>query len=91
MKGKFKNYGLWISIVSAILMLLQAMGLKFDLPYVNEIITSILGVLVTLGIISNPSDGSGYADKCSDIIEKVEDEDVNSDSDIWVHIFWVKV
>ena len=74
MKGKFRNYGLWISIISAVLMLLQAMGLKFDLPYVNEIITSILGVLVTLGIISNPSDGNGYADKSS-LIEKVEDED----------------
>ena len=55
MKGKFRNYGLWISIISAVLMLLQAMGLKFDLPYVNEIITSILGVLVTHGIISNQS------------------------------------
>ncbi len=87
MKGKFKNYGLWISIVSAVLMLLQAMGLKFDLPYVNEIITSILGVLVTLGIISNPSDGSGYTDKSGDIIEKVEDEDINSDNNIWLHIF----
>ena len=62
MKGKFRNYGLWISIISAVLMLLQAMGLKFDLPYVNEIITSILGVLVTLGIISNPSDGNGYTE-----------------------------
>lgn len=74
MKGKFRNYGLWISIISAVLMLLQAMGLKFDLPYVNEIITSILGVLVTLGIISNPSDGNGYTDKSS-LIEKVEDKD----------------
>lgn len=63
MKSKFRNYGLWISIISAVLMLLQAMGLKFDVPYVNEIITSVLGVLVTLGIISNPSDGSGYSDK----------------------------
>ena len=74
MKGKFRNYGLWISIISAVLMLLQAIGLLFDLPYVNEIITSILGVLVTLGIISNPSDGNGYTDKSS-LIEKVEDED----------------
>ena len=74
MKGKFRNYGLWISIISAVLMLLQAMGLKFDMPYVNEIITYILGVLVTLGIISNQSDGNGYTDKSS-LIEKVEDED----------------
>ena len=63
MKSKIRNNGLWISIISAVLMLLQAMGLKFDVPYVNEIITSVLGVLVTLGIISNPSDGSGYSDK----------------------------
>lgn len=63
MKNKYKNYGLWISLASSILMLLQAFGLKFDMPYVNEIITSILGVFVALGIISNPSDGNGYIDK----------------------------
>lgn len=65
MKEKFKNYGLWLSMISAVLMLLQAMGLKFDLPYVNEIITSVLGIFVALGIISNPSDGTGYSDKGS--------------------------
>lgn len=66
MKEKFKNYGLWLSIASTIIMILQAMGLRFDVPYVNEIITSVLGVLVTLGIISNPSDGSGYIDKSNE-------------------------
>ena len=85
MKGKFRNYGLWISIISAILMLLQAMGLKFDLPYVNEIITSILGVLVTLGIISNPSDGSGYSDKSSMIedsaVENTTEEEANTEKE----------
>lgn len=50
MKEKFRNYGLWISLISAVLMILQSMGLKFDLPYINEVITSILGVLVALGI-----------------------------------------
>lgn len=75
MKEKFKNYGLWVSLISAVLMILQAIGLKIDLPYVNEIITSILGVLVTLGIISNPSDGAGYFDSKNNIIEKVEDEE----------------
>ncbi|MDE6967076.1 MAG: phage holin family protein [Clostridia bacterium] len=77
MKGKFRNYGLWISMISAILMILQAMGLKFDLPYVNEIITSILGVLVAMGIISNPSDGNGYTDS-SNVVEDVTDGDINS-------------
>lgn len=63
MKDKFKNYGFWVSLVSAVIMMLQACGLKIDVPYVNEIITAILGLLVTLGIISNPSSGSGFIDK----------------------------
>lgn len=63
MKERFKNYGLWVSLASAVVMLLQAFGLKFDVPYVNEIITGILGFLVACGIISNPSIGTGYTDK----------------------------
>ena len=63
MKEKFKNYGLWMSVASCIIMLLQACGLRIDVPYVNEIISAVLGVLVVLGIISNPSDGVGYIDK----------------------------
>lgn len=81
MKEKFRNYGLWISIISAVLMILQAMGLKFDVPYVNEIITSVLGVLVTLGIISNPSSGSGFSDISNEpqndveVAEEIESEE----------------
>lgn len=82
MKEKFKNYGLWISLISAVLMILQSLGLKFDMPYINEVITSILGVLVALGIISNPSDGNGYSDKSSageDIAECERKADVGND------------
>ena len=63
MKDKLKNYGLWVSIASTVIMILQACGLKFDVPVVNEIITAVLGIFVTLGIVSNPSSGSGYIDK----------------------------
>lgn len=62
MKERLKNYGFWISLVSGIIMVLQAFGLRIDAPYVNEIITAVLGVLVVLGIINNPKDGSGYTD-----------------------------
>ncbi len=78
MKEKFRNYGLWISLISAVLMILQSMGLKFDLPYINEVITSILGVLVALGIISNPSDGTGYSDKGS-VVGKICESEEKSD------------
>lgn len=76
MKEKLKNYGLWISIASCGVMILQACGLRIDVPIVNEIITAILGVLVTLGIISDPDKGSGYSDKNNEIsnndIERIE-------------------
>lgn len=78
MKEKFRNYGLWISLISAVLMILQSIGLKFDLPYINEVITSILGVLVALGIISNPSDGTGYSDKGS-VVENIGESEEKSD------------
>ncbi len=78
MKEKFRNYGLWISLISAVLMILQSMGLKFDLPYINEVITSILGVLVALGIISNPSDGTGYSDNGS-FVENIGESKEKSD------------
>ena len=78
MKEKFRNYGLWIRLISAVLMILQSMGLKFDLPYINEVITSILGVLVALGIISNPSDGTGYSDKGS-VVENIGESEEKSD------------
>lgn len=63
MNDKYKNYGLWLSVASCIIMVLQACGLKFDVLYVNEIITAIMGLLVVLGIISNPTDGNGFVDK----------------------------
>ena len=62
MKEKLRNKGFWISLVSAALDFLQAVGIKVDVPAVNEIVSALLTVLVVLGIVSNPSSGSGYAD-----------------------------
>lgn len=66
MKERFKNYGFWISLVSGIIMVMQAMGLRVNVPYVNEVITAVLGVFVVLGIINNPKDGNGYTDSKKD-------------------------
>lgn len=63
LKEKIKNYGFWISLISSVILLVQAFGVKIDVPYINEIVTAILGVFVTLGIISDPSTGSGYLDE----------------------------
>ena len=56
---KWRNYGLWVSLFSLIGILL-----KDSIPVnFQEIVTVILSILVGLGVISNPENGSGYIDK----------------------------
>lgn len=69
-KKRWRNYALWISIVSQVLLLLQLLGHltgAFELTDIMKqdimtIVDVILGLLATLGIISNPTkpDSSGY-------------------------------
>ncbi|MBQ9795526.1 MAG: phage holin [Clostridia bacterium] len=54
-KNRLKNYNFWISMFSAILLILQALKLEFDVAYVNEIFTAVLGLLVVVGIIIDPT------------------------------------
>lgn len=69
-KKRWRNYALWVSIVSQALLLIQLIGHltgAFDLTDMmrQELLTITdvaLGLLATLGIISNPTkpDSSGY-------------------------------
>ena len=54
-KNRLKNYNFWISLFSAILLILQALKIEFDVAYINEIFTAVLGLLVVVGIISDPT------------------------------------
>ena len=54
-KNRLRNYNFWISMFSAVLLILQALKLEFDIAYVNEIFTAVLGLLVVIGIISDPT------------------------------------
>lgn len=54
-KNRLTNYNFWISIVSAVLLILQAFKFEFDIAYINEIATAVLGLLVVIGIISDPT------------------------------------
>ncbi|NWL87026.1 MULTISPECIES: phage holin [unclassified Paenibacillus] len=69
-KKRWRNYALWVSIVSQVLLLIQLLGHLtglFDLTEVMKqdilaITDVILGLLATLGIISNPTkpNSGGY-------------------------------
>jgi len=57
--NKWKNYGLWVSIISTLSLIFVDY-----LPDNFETMTnSILSTLVIAGIISNPKEGKGYIDK----------------------------
>jgi len=70
MKQRWRNYALWISVVSQVLLVAQLIGhltgafdvtdiMKDDILAVTD---AILALLATLGIISNPTkpDSGGY-------------------------------
>ena len=51
MKAKLKSYEFWVSVVSAIMVVLQSISIKFDLPYIQETVMGFLGILAVAGII----------------------------------------
>ena len=65
-----------MAMASFVLLLLQAFGLKIDVPVVNEVISALAGVLVILGIISDGSTSSG-----KDTGGSGEDESANENTD----------
>ena len=54
-KNRLTNYNFWISIVSAGLLILRAFDIKMDVANINEIVTAVLGVLVMIGIVNDPT------------------------------------
>ncbi len=58
--SRFKNYGLWVSILALIPMILSAFGVKIVPEEYQAITNTILSILVALGIISNPTTESKW-------------------------------
>jgi uncharacterized membrane protein len=71
MREKFKNYGLWVAIASLGLLFVQDFGIAITPEKYNVYVNTILGILVLLGVISNPNSGSGFEDDEEDKEEEV--------------------
>ena len=68
--NKWRNSGLWVALVSALLLAAQSIGALFGYEITNELIANImtgvntvLTLLAIAGVVSNPSSGSGFKDK----------------------------
>ncbi len=71
--NKLKSKKFWISLCGIVIMLLQLLGLKIDVPYVSEVVNSVCAVCVVLGLL----DG-GAADGTSESGDKPESEGSDS-------------
>lgn len=61
--NRLKNYGLWVSILAFIPMVLEAFGLNIIPDNYNEISKSLLSIFVLGGLLNNPdTKNHGYLD-----------------------------
>lgn len=58
--SRFKNYGLWVSILALIPLILHAFGVKVIPEEYQAISNTILAILVAGGVISNPTTTSKW-------------------------------
>lgn len=65
--NRLKNYGLWISIAAFIPMFLKGIGHDVIPANYNELVSSLLSILVVAGIINNPqTENKGFLDDNKD-------------------------
>ena len=75
MKEKLRSYEFWVSLISAVLVVLQTMSLKVDIPHITEITTAFLGALSVAGILKKSK--SEDEEEVEIAVQNKEDTDLN--------------
>lgn len=87
MKNKIKSYGFWTALAGAVVVLVNALGQMFGFSVDNEIITnvimSIAGVLVVLGVVTMPKgeDGNQQEEESEETDAESKETDAESESE----------
>lgn len=61
-KERMKNVGFWVSLVSAVFLILGAFGVEIGDDVASTVINALSSLLVVLGVASDPTTGVGYLD-----------------------------
>jgi len=81
LKNKLKSYSFWVSLASAMLLLMQTigrpLGLVIDESTYMSIVNSVLGVFVVLGIVSHPA--QNLLKNSTQTTDVVSDKNVEND------------
>lgn len=54
MKEKLRSYNFWLSVISAVLVALSTINGELNIPYIDKVLTAVLGVFAVSGIVSKP-------------------------------------
>ncbi len=86
MKNKIKSYTFWIGLSGAVVILVQSVGKLFGFDIqgnlIENVIMSICGVLVVLGIVSKPNTATSTKDSDVETTKTTEDVEIeNSDKE----------
>ncbi|NPV93046.1 MAG: holin [Firmicutes bacterium] len=60
MRKRLANYGLWVSMASLLLIVLQDFGLNINTSSYRELINAMLAVMVGLGLVNDPTTSSQW-------------------------------
>ena len=76
MKEKLKSYDFWVSVLSAVMVVLQSLSIKFNWPYVQETVMGFLGILAVAGIVRR-----NETTDVEEPIEEPQEEEPKSDDE----------
>ena len=65
LKAKLKSYGFWVSMASAVMAFLNTLGLEVDIPYLSQVTTAFLSILVIAGFIGKPGEPPAATESCA--------------------------
>ncbi len=82
-KEKMKSYSFWVSLTSAVVLVVKLIGQKYGLViddgFISDLVTSLCGILVILGIIVLPAKKDNKEDKTKSNLTKPDNENCNND------------
>lgn len=67
-KSRLRNKTFWVSLMSAVVLLTQQLGVDIFPDNISEIVNTVLGIATILGIIVDPST-TGITDKKKETLE----------------------
>lgn len=75
MKEKIKSVGFWVSVISALILLIEACGVEIGDSTASAVTDGVCSLLIMLGVITLPSPVSeGEDDKERTEVEKKDEE-----------------